>query len=283
VKSFREIAEHVQEIVRHYDGEDIVIWDVGGYAAQVMSDAPYAMKIRYAVEDTNNGLWIYQNAHLRRPVIEVASIENKRVENAFVGRRIVDGIEKHLAEFDSGFDCGEVVVVGFGGIGQSVCSALCLKGINCCVVEICVVEIDERKLAIADAMGHRVARSISHFSEAKIVIGCTGKPSVKLADLGGSDGAFLFSGSSKQIEFADVLANEETTTRGKFVVANEGKPINFRYGSLDPQISDFMYANIIGAIIEGDDKVESIVHKLSDSWQEKICQAWTGYYLTHVL
>ena len=137
--SFSQIPSRLLAIVKDCP-DDLIILDVGGYACAVAERPELASKVRFIVEDTNNGLWQYNSINPRVPIIEVASIENKSVENAFIGRRIVDGItqffqREQLMVPDAGY-----VVVGFGGIGRSVCSALSLKGINAAVAE-----IDERK------------------------------------------------------------------------------------------------------------------------------------------
>jgi S-adenosylhomocysteine hydrolase len=143
VESFARISGFVSNFISHCSVGDLVVWDVGGYAADVVSDPRLARKIRFVLEDTNGGLWRYQSSALQCPVIEVASIENKKIENAFVGRRIVETSEQFFESIGLNMPQQEIVVVGFGGIGQSVCAALRLEGVNAAVVE-----IDQRKLAL---------------------------------------------------------------------------------------------------------------------------------------
>jgi len=140
VESFERISDFVSNFISYCTAGDVVVWDVGGYAADVVSDPNLAKKIRFVLEDTNGGLWRYQSSALQCPVIEVASIENKKIENAFVGRRIVEASEDFFKSISLNMLQQEIVVIGFGGIGQSV--ALRLEGVNATVVE-----IDQRKLA----------------------------------------------------------------------------------------------------------------------------------------
>ena len=283
VPPFSEISTCLLNFVSKCAGP-LVILDVGGYGSAVALRPELASKVRFIVEETNNGLWQYQIIHPQCPVVDVASIENKSVENAYVGKRIVDGVHQFFEENDLVCPTEGYVVTGFGGIGRSVCSALGLRGIHAAVVE-----LDERKLAIAEALGHRVAKSIGDFINAGVIIGCTGMPSVKYDHLVGLLGKpYLMSGSSKKVEFEDVLVRgtfspsklknailEQVT--GTFLV-NNGEPINLHYGSLNEETSDFMFANIASAIIEGSSLRAAGIHRLSDDRQKDICAHWWNSY-----
>ena len=284
VESFERISDFVSNFISYCTAGDVVVWDVGGYAADVVSDPNLAKKIRFVLEDTNGGLWRYHSSALQCPVIEVASIENKKIENAFVGRRIVEASEDFFKSISLNMLQQEIVVIGFGGIGQSVCVALRLEGVNATVVE-----IDQRKLALAHALGHAIATSVGSLPNAKVILGCTGAASVKLDDLRRlANRAYLISGSSRKIEFSDVL-NRGQISKGRngqlieestnCVTVNNGEPINLRAASLSAEISDFMYANVIGAVVEGGDLQGSGVFQLSDAWQRKVCHLWVRRYL----
>jgi S-adenosylhomocysteine hydrolase len=285
VKDFTELAAFLREMIL-LRARPVVLLDVGGYGSGLAGADGFSRFLRFIVEDTKNGLWQYQSIVPHCPIIDVASIENKAVENAFVGRRIVDGLFKFFSEGNISRPMQRnYVVVGFGGIGQSVCSALALKGINAAVVE-----LDERKLAFAEAIGHRIARSIDSFRNAEIVIGCTGTSSVSMEQLIALPcQPLLISGSSKRIEFQDILSQGEFSQsmsdnalvekRTGATIVNKGEPINLHYGSLNNETSDFMFANITAAIIEGSGVSENKIVKLSDQWQNKICRLWSEYYL----
>jgi S-adenosylhomocysteine hydrolase len=93
VESFERISDFVSNFISYCTAGDVVVWDVGGYAADVVSDPNLAKKIRFVLEDTNGGLWRYQSRAMQFPIMEIARIENKKIENAFVGRRIVEASE----------------------------------------------------------------------------------------------------------------------------------------------------------------------------------------------
>jgi S-adenosylhomocysteine hydrolase len=283
VPPFAELSVRLRKLFEERDGPAVIL-DVGGYGSAVALRSELAQKVRFVVEDTNHGLWQYQSIRPRCPIIEVASIENKSVENAYVGRRIVDGVEQFFKEGGIAIPSDGYVVVGFGGIGRSVCSALALKGINAGVAE-----VDERKLAIAEAFGHKVGKSIGEFVDAKVIIGCSGKSSVNHDHLAGLRvGPFLISGSSKKVEFEDVIiqgkileskiknASIEKITGA--IIVNNGEPINLHYGSLNEETSDFMFANIASAIIEGASSHEAGIYGLSDERQRGICALWWTHY-----
>lgn len=284
VKEFSQISSRLGEIILA-SSEAITLLDVGGYGSAIAANQSFSERLNFIVEDTNNGLWRYQSIAPHCPVMDVASIENKSVENAYAGRRIVDGVFKFFSDSGISLPTQDYIVVGFGGIGQNVCSALAFRGINAAVIE-----LDERKLAVAEARGHRIARSISNFPTAKVVIGCTGTASVTLEELKTlSECPFLVSGSSKRVEFQDILAKgilspvrlhnavTEKVTGARIV--NDGQPINLYYGSLNDETSDFMFANITAAIIEGSDKRGGAIFRLSDKWQREVCRLWFERYL----
>jgi len=180
----------------------------------------------------------------------------------------------------------DIVVVGFGGIGMSVCVALRLRGINPAVVD-----VDSGKLALARAMEFPVGRSVTNFPRASIVIGCTGTAAVNLDDLMRlTNKPYLVSGSSKQIEFGDVLrrgnitkcahlTNSDVDVSTGAIIVNNGKPINFLYGSLNDEMSDFMYADILAAVIEGGRIQRRGIRKLSEEWQAEVARRWERHYL----
>lgn len=277
IKEFSEIAGYLRAVILPRAARAVLL-DVGGYGSEIAAMPAVSKKLEFIVEETNNGLWQYQSIALQCPVIDVASIENKSVENAFVGRRIVDGAYQFF--FESGIPPPgqDYVVIGFGGIGQCVCSALALRGINASVVE-----LNERKLAVAEALGHRVGRLVDCFADARVIIGCTGVSSVTLGQLAHlTERPFLISGSSKNVEFGDVLIDGVLSPMGSknalieqktgAVIVNNGLPINFHYGSLNNETSDFMFANLTAAMIEGTERRGGKIFKLSEEWQTEICR-----------
>lgn len=56
------------------------------------------------------------------------------------------------------------------------------------------------------------------------------------------------------------------------VIVNNGLPINFHYGSLNNETSDFMFANLTAAMIEGTERRGGKIFKLSEEWQTEICR-----------
>jgi S-adenosylhomocysteine hydrolase len=261
-----------------------VILDVGGYGSAVALRRDLAEKVPFIVEDTNNGLWRYREIHPHCPIVEVASIPNKAVENGFVGRRIVDAIDTFCFQNALSMPSEDVVVVGFGGIGRAVCSSLAFRGIRANVVD-----VNERHLAIAEAVGHPVAKSVGDFASAKIIIGCSGVASVAYSHLAGmKPGTMLISGSSKRVEYEDVLlqgkfvpCDLQNALRDKVsgaILVNQGEPINLHYGSLDEETSDFMYANIASAMIEGASLRVPGIFSLSEGAQQQICKLWWARY-----
>jgi hypothetical protein len=75
------------------------------------------------------------------------------------------------------------------------------------------------------------------------------------------------------------LENAQVETATNAVVVNGGKPINLRYGSLNDEMSDFMFADILAAVVEGSQIATPGIRKLSDVWQEEIARWWERHYL----
>jgi len=103
IERYERIAARLLQRVYQSDGHNLVLWDVGGYASVVCADPELCSKVKFCIEDTNNGLWAYQREpQLFCPVVDVASIGNKHVENGYVGKKIVEGVLQFLEKMDYG-------------------------------------------------------------------------------------------------------------------------------------------------------------------------------------
>ncbi len=178
-----------------------LIQEVGGYFADWTHELAKCPNFKGCVEDTKNGLWRYQAAARKNPlgvpVLSMADTPLKRVEDSLIGDACVYSLEKamrtQMSSILDGMRCG---VVGWGNIGKSVATAF--KGRNA-VVDI--YDIDPVVTMLAYGRGFFPIPLAQLLRESDIVMGCSGRRSIRVADLPDfKDGIILCSASSKNIE-----------------------------------------------------------------------------------
>jgi S-adenosylhomocysteine hydrolase len=227
----------------------VVLQEVGGYFADWTDEFAKFPRFKGCVEDTKNGLWRYQAAALKKPlgvpVLSMADTALKRVEDSLIGDACIYSLEKvmrsQLASILDGLRCG---VVGWGNIGKSVAASL--KGRNSIVS---IYDINPVVNMLAFGRGYFPLPLAQLLSECDIVVGCSGRRSIRVADLNDiKDGAILCSASSKNIEFdlegfANLCDVQDVTPAGSkacsiekyvvkttsksFYILDHGTPIDF--------------------------------------------------------
>ncbi len=237
----------------------LMVQEVGGYLANWTGELGKFKNFKGCVEDTANGLWRYQAAAARKPlavpVISMADTPLKHVEDALIGDSCVYSLEKtmrsQMASILAGLRCG---VVGWGHIGKSVAAALAGRHAS-----VSIYDIDPVVDMLAYAAGYYPMPLSQLLNEVDVVVGCSGRRSIRLADIDDlKDGIVLCSASSKDIEFdlkgfasvCDIELISEPSARcpieryvkrdtgRSFYVLNRGTPIDFLDLSLQGAILD---------------------------------------------
>jgi adenosylhomocysteinase len=278
-------------------GHPTVLQEVGGYFADWTGELAKAPNFRGCVEDTKNGLWRYQAANTKSPlavpVLSMADTALKRVEDSLIGDACVYSLEKvmrsQLACILDGVRCG---IVGWGNIGKSAAAAF--KGRNAVVA---VYDINPIVNMLAFGRGYYPLPLAQLLSEADIVMGCSGRRSIRVADIDDiKEGALLCSASSKDIEFdlvgfkklcdvhdltpsgPEACPIERYTVKasGKsFYILDHGTPIDFLDMPLQGSILDCTCSELFVCMRElaGGQQKPGII-ELTDNLQVVVAKKW---------
>jgi adenosylhomocysteinase len=275
----------------------IVLQEVGGYFADWTAELGKSPLFKGCVEDTKNGLWRYQaaaqKAPLGVPVLSMADTALKRVEDSLIGDACVYSLEKvmrsQLASILDGVRCG---VVGWGNIGKSAAAAL--KGRDAVVA---VYDINPIVNMLAYGRGYYPLPLAKLLQESDIVMGCSGRRSIRVADLNDiKQGALLCSASSKDIEFdlvgfKTLCEVEDVTPPGSrscpvdryrvkstgksFYILDHGTPVDFLDMPLQGSILDCTCSELFVCMRElaAGGKKPGII-ELTDDLQVAVAKKW---------
>jgi len=235
--NIEEIPKLLLKICNKEQKGKIVIVEIGGYSSYITSKLK---NVAFIIEDTNQGHWLHAKTQRTKShvVISIAKTVIKKMENRIVGESIVRSLENLFQKQlpDKNFKKLTIGVISYGGIGSSVCNSLKTRNIIPFVYD-----LDITKMAQAYADGYKVVKKNKLLSSSDLIIACTGQPSIKIKDLVIlKKNAFLFSGSSKKIEFQNLMPlikfekNRKNKMLQKIIYLNksfwigyEGQPINF--------------------------------------------------------
>jgi S-adenosylhomocysteine hydrolase len=253
------------------------------------------------VEDTKNGLWRYQDAQnhhtLGAPVLSMADTPLKRVEDSLIGDACVYSLERvlrtQLASILDGLRCG---VIGWGNIGRSCATAF--EGRNSVVS---IYDINPVVNMLAYGRGYFPMPLSELLAESDIVMGCSGRRSVRVADINNiKDGAILCSASSKDLEFdlkgfAKLCDIEDLTPQGEglcpiekytvretgkyFYILKYGTPIDFLDMPLQGAILDCTFSELFVCMRElSANNYPNKVIELANELQVPVSKQWLKTY-----
>jgi hypothetical protein len=175
----------------------ILILDSGGTLIRLAHEEEFAPVRRRcsAVECTSQGLFELDDVALDLPVINVArSWAKVTYESQAIGANVVGEVDSHLRHLGASVE--NALVIGYGTIGRCVARCLDRLGMRVTVVDPGVTHPD------VEAGHHHARDRRDALQRAQLVIGCSGRPSLRRADWDRLlDGVFLASASSYDIEF----------------------------------------------------------------------------------
>ncbi|SDY36343.1 S-adenosylhomocysteine hydrolase [Amycolatopsis xylanica] len=260
----RAAADSVDSLTKL--GHPFVVQDVGGHIADLLTTRPLPPALFGVVEETKQGLWRYQrlnSPNLR--VFQIADSPLKAIEAGYVGRSVASTVSELVRASGHSIHGQTATVLGYGDIGRAC--ALALRNIGC---EVRVVEISPVRAVAAAGDGFRTLKPKQALTQCRVIVGCTGATSLSLADFDGLLGEFyLFSGSSRQVEFAALFdegaPQDHFPLRGRYTnvsvatlhtatcqvhIVNQGYPVNFLHESLPDAIIDLVFAQIAAGIAQ---------------------------------
>lgn len=283
-------GKKVRQILEQ-DETPLLVQEVGGYLAgytQQLSSFPHFLGI---VEDTNNGHWRYQMAGAHSvPIISMAQSPIKDIEDTVIGDSVIYSTERIFREEFNGVLQGLTTgVIGYGKIGTS--TAIALRGRESAVT---IYDIDPAKCIRARLEGHRIAPLKKILSESDVIVGCTGKTSVRAGDVAFiRDRAILVSASAKNEEFdlfafaqecelkeiSDVVWQYTQKDGRCFYLLNKGTPVNFRDRSVLGYILDMIYSELFLCMysVAYDKNLSGLQHSAS-SIHSEVARTWLEIY-----
>lgn len=254
-EAFLHAGEKIIQILEQ-DETPLLVQEVGGYLAGCTEALARFSHFLGIVEDTNNGYWRYQMAGSHSiPVLSMAQSPIKDIEDTVIGDSVIYSTERIFREEFNGILQGITSgVIGYGKIGTS--TAIALRGRESPVT---VYDIDPAKCIRARLEGHRISPLRKLLAESDLIVGCTGKTSVRAEEIPYiRDRAILVSASAKNEEF-DLLAFAKHCERKEisnvvwhytqkdgrsFYLLNQGTPVNFRDRSVLGYILDMIYSEL---------------------------------------
>jgi len=289
---WKQVAQRLEKVKY-----PLIAQEVGGYFADWTEELGRFANFKGCVEDTANGLWRYQAAAAKKPlgvpVISMADTPLKHVEDALIGDASVYSLEKvmrsQMASILQGLRCG---VIGWGHIGKSAAAAFAGRH-----AIVSIYDINPVVTMLAYAQGWFPMPLGELLREVDIVMGCSGRRSIRVADLDDlKDGIILCSSASKNIEFdlegfakhCDITviaaegggkcAIEKYTvkkTGRSFYILDHGTPIDFLDMPLQGAILDCTCSELFSCMRELASKPhpKGIV-SLIDGLQVEVAQRW---------
>ena len=232
-------------------GRKLFIIEDGGYHSQTIDNLEEIYpalrgSIIGSVEQTTSGTKILSSrTKYNYPSISIARSEIKMcLESVFIGQKIVEELSSFLSYANHFLNYAPVLVVGYGIFGRAVVKKL--EGYRC---RISVCDTDEIIRAAAAQEGYPAFAEITpdRFRDHQIVVAMTGNKSFGAKELArylesDADGILLSSGSSKDIEYKDLIDLMEDPAGSPFAFSlEETGPFHEKYTVTDGRATKTFY------------------------------------------
>ena len=273
------IANDILPEIRN--GKKLFIIEDGGYHSVTLDNLNEFYpeldgNIIGSVEQTTSGTRILSSrTDYRYPSVSIARSEIKMcLESVFIAQRIVEELNAFISYTNHFLNYAQVMLIGYGIFGRAVVKKLDSYG---CRISVC--DHDARILSAAEQEGYPAFERITpdSFRNDQVIIAMTGSKSFRRRELeqylaSGADNILLSSGSSKDIEYRDLIdlirdpegsgwtfTLEETgpwfekyavsdgRRQKRFYLIADGMPVNFcRKGSisLTDKVIDLIFAEM---------------------------------------
>ena len=239
-------------LVREQNNHPLLFLDVGGYFARSVDSLHSLLGDRLfgIIEDTENGHQKY-DAYVEKikqkgrtipcPIFSVARSPLKEPEDYLVGQSVLFSVERVLRENNSLLTNKVVLVIGYGKIGKSIASSLCVRNIT-----VWIYDQDPIKRAQALSHGFHTPEREMAIRNADLIIGASGNKSLRpndfvalksycfVASVTSADDEFDLGEIRKIMAYRDTKRGVEVFYNDKkvFHLINEGNAINFLYNNV---------------------------------------------------
>lgn len=268
-------------------GQKVVINEVGGYFASILSEIPRDLKGYFGgvVETTTFGWNRYKRLEgsIPFPIYHVARSPLKEAEASHVGKAISLAFDHLMRRLGISISGRTALVVGYGMVGKQIAKSLSNHQLHVTVKDINPIQ---RLQAYID--GYRILET-ENLNEFDLIISATGREGISLDMIRKcKSGVILASGGSRDTEI-DVRGLKRYRTKEaihddisiyhvegkKIFVLRNGTALNFGVKSVPSEIVDLVYSEIICCISKlAQDGSKSGLQELDQIERAQIAEQW---------
>lgn len=259
-------SKEIDDIIQHSD-KPIIIFDIGGYFSKYIKEkAKISTKIKFIIEDTENGYQKYETINTNIPILSVARSVLKENEDYLVGESVVFSAESLMRENGKILKYKNCGIVGFGKIGFSIGMTLLNKGVK-------PIVYDKNPIKQLEAFNRMcdIRKKDFILKNCDVIFLATGNHSLDITDFRNlRKGAFIFSVTSSDDEIdSKYLETEYTISKihphiykyengcNYFYLIRKGNAVNFIHNAV---MDDFIHLvrseMLVGAQLLSDNIIE---------------------------
>lgn len=227
---------------------DIIIFDIGGYFSEfIVKNKSISTKIKYIIEDTENGHQKYENLNVEQEILSVARSELKDNEDYLVGESVIFSAESILRKMGKVLEYLNCGIIGYGKVGYSIGNHLLQRG-----VKPTVYDINALKQISALNRECDINNKSYIISNSEVLFLATGNHSLNIHDfMKIKNGAYIFSVTSSDDELDDSYLDTEYTieeikpniykyysSNNWFYLIKKGNAVNFLHNAV---MDDFIH------------------------------------------
>ena len=273
--------------------KNIIIFDIGGYFSRwIQKNIELSNKIKFIIEDTENGYQKYENLKTNIPILSVARSPLKDNEDNLVGESVVfssDVLLRKMGEIIEYKKCG---IIGYGKIGESIGKNLLQKGVKPIVYD---------QNAIKQIRAYNQMCNIGTKNEiinnSEVIFLATGNHSLNINDFRKiKNGTYVFAVTSSDDELDSSYLDKEYeieevvhyifkygNENNYFYLVQNGNAVDFIHHAV---MYDFIYLvmseMIVAAQALKDNKVnyteDKKILELDDTTRAKIAEIWLDIF-----
>ena len=290
----REEINENEELIRKIkkSEKDIIIFDIGGYFSEfIVKNKLISKRIKYIIEDTENGYQKYENLNVGQEILSVARSQLKDNEDYLVGESVIfsaEAILRKMGKVLEYFNCG---IIGYGKIGYSIGNHLLQRGIKPTVYD-----INPIKQISALNRECNIDNKNNIVSNSEVLFLATGNHSLNIHDFRKiKNGSYIFSVTSSDDELDDSYLETEYTieeikpniykyynSNNWFYLVKKGNAVNFLHNAV---MDDFIYLVMSEMIVAAQLLIKSQdLHKknnileTNESVKKKISKIWLDVF-----